>query len=108
MPEIGHIINDADLPAPVKQALGMVASATLGALIGQTAGAAAAFGIDTHNRQLHPNERKLAKELASKSGGRYTAEQIEEQMRLKAAPTAPPVTCCWARWAATSRGLPAP
>ncbi len=82
MPEIGKLIDEADLPTPVKQALGMVTSTTLGALAGNTAGAAAAFGIDTHNRQLHPSERKLAKELASKSGGRYTAEQIEEQMRL--------------------------
>ncbi|MDZ4282052.1 MAG: hypothetical protein U1C04_14945 [Hydrogenophaga sp.] len=82
MPEIGKLIDDANLPAPVKQALGMVASTTLGALAGNTAGAAAAFGIDTHNRQLHPGERKLAQELAGKSGGRYTAEQIEEQMRL--------------------------
>ncbi|PZO13553.1 MAG: hypothetical protein DCF26_16715 [Burkholderiales bacterium] len=82
MPEIGKLIDDANLPAPVKQALGMVASTTLGALAGNTAGAAAAFGIDTHNRQLHPSERKLAQELASKSAGRYTTAQIEEQMRL--------------------------
>jgi filamentous hemagglutinin len=82
MPEIGKLIDEADLPTPVKQALGMVTSATLGALAGNTAGAAAAFGIDTHNRQLHPSERQLARELASKSGGKYTAEQIEEQMRL--------------------------
>jgi len=82
MPEIGKLIDDADLPAPVKQALGMVTSTTLGALAGNTAGAAAAFGIDTHNRQLHPSERQLAQELAGKSGGRYTTGQIEEQMRL--------------------------
>jgi len=31
---------------------------------------------------LHPSERQLAQELAGKSGGRYTAAQIEEQMRL--------------------------
>lgn len=71
MPEIGKLIDEADLPTPVKQALGMVASTTLGALAGNTAGAAAAFGIDTHNRQLHPTERQLAQELAGKSGGRY-------------------------------------
>ena len=35
-----------------------------------------------NNRQLHPTERELARKLAARSGGRYTAEQIEEQMRL--------------------------
>ncbi|PZO13557.1 MAG: hypothetical protein DCF26_16735 [Burkholderiales bacterium] len=84
MPEIGKLIDDANLPAPVKQALGMVASTTLGALAGNTAGAAAAFGIDTHNRQLHPGERKLAQELAGKSGGKYTIEEIESALRAAA------------------------
>lgn len=31
---------------------------------------------------LHPDERRKAAELAKKSKGKYTAEQIEEQMRL--------------------------
>lgn len=30
---------------------------------------------------LHPDEKQLAKQLAAKSGGKYTAEQIEAQMR---------------------------
>jgi len=33
------------------------------------------------NRQLHPNERALAKRLAQKSGGKYTAEEIENALR---------------------------
>lgn len=33
------------------------------------------------NRQLHPGERKLAQELARKSRGRYTVEEIENAMR---------------------------
>lgn len=49
---------------------------------GSATGAATAFNADMNNRQLHPSERKKAKELAAKSGGRYTQEQIEEQMRL--------------------------
>jgi filamentous hemagglutinin len=32
------------------------------------------------NRQLHPQETTLAKQLADKSGGKYTEQQVEEQM----------------------------
>ncbi len=34
------------------------------------------------NRQLPPEEKILAKQLAEKSGGQYTAKQIEDQMRI--------------------------
>ena len=34
-----------------------------------------------NNRQLHPDEKTLAKQLAEQSKGKYTQEQIEEQMR---------------------------
>jgi hypothetical protein len=44
-------------------------------------GAATAFNADMNNRQLHPDERRKAAELARKSGGKYTAEQIEDAMR---------------------------
>jgi len=33
------------------------------------------------NRQLHPDEKAEAEKLASESGGRYTAAQIEDAMR---------------------------
>ena len=74
-----------------RKALGEISAALLGAtgsaLAGQgRAGIAAGAGIavtaDQNNRQLHPDERKKAAELAAKSGGKYTPEQIEEQMRL--------------------------
>ena len=66
--------------------------ATVGGVIGGavagggTPGAAvqggnAAYSVDVFNRQLHPDEKVLAKELARKSNGKYTAEQIEAQMR---------------------------
>ncbi|MCL6690635.1 filamentous hemagglutinin N-terminal domain-containing protein [Pseudomonas sp. R3.Fl] len=35
-----------------------------------------------YNRQLHPTDKELARSLAERSGGKYTAEQIEEQLRL--------------------------
>jgi filamentous hemagglutinin len=37
------------------------------------------------NRQLHPEEKTLAKQLAEKGGGKYTEQQIEDQMRLMGA-----------------------
>lgn len=37
---------------------------------------------DAYNRQLHPQEKTLAKLLADKSGGKYTQAQIEDQMRI--------------------------
>ncbi|MGU7785350.1 hypothetical protein [Burkholderia sp. PU8-34] len=37
---------------------------------------------DRFNRQLHPEEKTLAKQLAEKRMGKYTQAQIEEQMRI--------------------------
>lgn len=37
--------------------------------------------LDQNNRQLHPDEKTLAKKLAANSKGKYTAEQIEDAMR---------------------------
>ncbi|MGF6645033.1 hypothetical protein [Paraburkholderia sp. GAS82] len=37
------------------------------------------------NRQLHPEEKTVAKQLADKSGGKYTEAQIEDQMRIMGA-----------------------
>ena len=50
--------------------------------LGGTQGAATGFTVDVNNRQLHPSERALAKELAAGSKGKYSVEQIEEAMRL--------------------------
>jgi len=46
------------------------------------AAAATAGMADAYNRQLHPEERDLAKRMAVNSNGKYTVEQIEAQMRL--------------------------
>jgi hypothetical protein len=72
----------ADLPQGVRQAVGAGIAAGLGALTGGPTGASTAFNADVNNRQLHPSEKQLAKDLARQSNGKYTAEQIEEQMRL--------------------------
>ncbi|MGP8475157.1 hypothetical protein [Burkholderia sp. PR2] len=38
--------------------------------------------MNRFNRQLHPQEKALAKQLAEKSKGKYTQAQIEDQMRI--------------------------
>ncbi|MDY7546028.1 hemagglutinin repeat-containing protein [Glaciimonas sp. CA11.2] len=60
--------------------------AASGALAGggkESAGAGGMIGknADTNNRSLHPDEKTLAKRLAANSDGKYTVEQVEEQMR---------------------------
>ncbi|NKJ46836.1 hypothetical protein CIC12_08805 [Burkholderia sp. SG-MS1] len=64
--------------------LGNLASNVLasagGALVGGSAGASTAANADLYNRQLHAKEKTLAQELADESGGKYTEQQIEEQM----------------------------
>ena len=37
--------------------------------------------INANNRQLHPDEKTLAKQLAVKSDGKYTVDQVEDAMR---------------------------
>ncbi|SAL63983.1 filamentous hemagglutinin outer membrane protein [Caballeronia arvi] len=62
------------------------AGAAVGGLIGGAGGAMSggngALGADLYNRQLHPEEKTLAKQLADKSGAKYTEQQIEDQMRI--------------------------
>ena len=53
-----------------------------GGAAGGEAGAFSGYNVDRFNRQLHQEEKTLAKQLAEKSGGKYTREQIEEQMRI--------------------------
>ena len=57
-------------------------AAGVGAAVGGAGGAASALTIDANNRQLHPSERQRAAAMAASSNGKYTKEQIEEQMRL--------------------------
>ncbi|MBU9217192.1 filamentous hemagglutinin N-terminal domain-containing protein [Burkholderia gladioli] len=53
---------------------------------GALAGAGSAIGNEVYNRQLHEgnraDEKTLAKQLAVKSEGKYTQQQIEDQMRI--------------------------
>ncbi|SFC13755.1 filamentous hemagglutinin [Cupriavidus sp. OV038] len=51
-------------------------------IVGGNATAATAGMADAYNRQLHPEERDLAKRMAANSNGKYTVDEIEAQMRL--------------------------
>ena len=71
----------ADGAKGIAQAIATLTAAGVGAAVGGGQGAAAAATVDANNRQLHPSEQKKAHELASKSGGKYTAKQIEDALR---------------------------
>jgi len=65
-------------------AAGAAGAATGGAIgggAGAISGAGGALSADLFNRQLPDEEKRIAKHLAEKSAGKYTREQIEEQMR---------------------------
>lgn len=62
------------------QGVATLTAAGVGSVIGGVHGAATAATVDANNRALHPTDKQLAAKLAAK--GKYTKEQIEEQMRL--------------------------
>ncbi len=83
-------LKTAGLGEGASKAIASLASGTTAAAIGAAAsggtlaGGATAFNADMNNRQLHPSERQKAKDLAAKSGGKYTTEQIENALRSSA------------------------
>ncbi|BCQ57930.1 hemagglutinin repeat-containing protein [Burkholderia gladioli] len=70
----------------MNQALGNIVANALatgaGAAVGGESGAFSGYNVDRFNRQLHTEEKALAKQLAEKSKGEYTQAQIEDQMRI--------------------------
>jgi len=81
--------------ASANQALGNIIANAIatgaGGAAGGNAGAVAGYDVDRFNRQLHPDEKTLAKQLADKAkadgvknkdGSPVTAAQIEDQMRI--------------------------
>ncbi|MEK6313025.1 MAG: hemagglutinin repeat-containing protein [Burkholderia gladioli] len=78
--------SDPTGDANMNQALGNIVTNALatgaGAAVGGESGAFSGYNVDRFNRQLHPEEKALAKQLAEKSKGKYTQAQIEDQMRV--------------------------
>ncbi|MDZ4284055.1 MAG: hemagglutinin repeat-containing protein, partial [Hydrogenophaga sp.] len=80
-PVIESLTAHLPLPEPLQAVAGMVLSSALGAAAGGSAGAASGFNVDMNNRSLHTSERKTAIALAQASGGQYSVEEIEAQLR---------------------------
>ncbi|MCY1329891.1 adhesin HecA family repeat [compost metagenome] len=86
--DISHGVKDsvgtgnADLDEAIGNLAANIVAGGIGAVVGGGSGAATAANVDRYNRQLHPDERTLAKRMAANSQGKYTVEQIEAQMRL--------------------------
>lgn len=74
------IKRDSNLELAVSQLIGIGAAIVTDG--DYTKAAELAKNSIAYNRQLHPSEREMAKWLAELSDGKYTQEQIEEQLRL--------------------------
>ncbi|MFC4485548.1 hypothetical protein ACFO6P_26480, partial [Cupriavidus campinensis] len=64
------------------QVVGMAIAKIIGGdgAIGNAAAATAGMA-DAYNRQLHPDERALARRIAAASGGKYTEKQVSDILR---------------------------
>ncbi len=78
--------SDPTGDANMNQALGNIVANALatgaGAAVGGESGVFSGYNVDRFNRQLHTEEKALAKQLAEKSKGEYAQAQIEDQMRI--------------------------
>jgi filamentous hemagglutinin len=77
-------LNDVagDIGGVTGNVVSNVIAGTGGFLVGGNVGAVTAANADLYNRQLHPEEKKRAKEIADKSDVKYTQAQIEDQLRI--------------------------
>ncbi|MDO4237863.1 hemagglutinin repeat-containing protein [Pseudomonas sp.] len=89
MPSIAKALANSDMSSADQKAIASLIAAGVGTAVGARDGVkgslvagGTALAVDKFNRQLHPEEKELAKTLAMKSNGKYTAEQIEAQLRL--------------------------
>ncbi len=67
--------------AGISKTIAQTTALAAGAAVGGVQGGTMALNVDANNRQLHPDERRLAAQLAAKSKGKYTVKQIEDAMR---------------------------
>lgn len=80
----GVIKGDKNLELAVSQIIGVTVATGTG---GDMAKAAElAKNATAYNRQLHPDEKALAKRLAEQSDGKFTAEEMEEALRRSSIP----------------------
>ncbi len=75
----GLVDHDPQLLSMASQLVGAVAAGASGG--DASLGASLALYGTQYNRQLHLTEKQRARELAARSDGRWTAEEIEDAMR---------------------------
>ncbi len=70
--------------ADINQALGNIVANVIatgaGAAVGGNAGAVSGSNVDLYNRQLHPQEKTLAQQIAAQTGGQYSAQDVANQL----------------------------
>ncbi|RCV88555.1 DUF637 domain-containing protein [Billgrantia montanilacus] len=80
---VHHLVENGranpELSNTIAQLVGIVAAELSGGDVNN--GAFIAGQVESYNRQLHSEERKLARDLADQSEGRFTLEEIEQAMR---------------------------
>lgn len=77
-----YLVDSGYMPGtPAFNSMMQLGSAAIGR-VGGGSGASAALDGEQYNRQLHPDEKDLAERLAAESDGKYTAEQIEDALRM--------------------------
>jgi hypothetical protein len=80
---VHHLVENGranpELSNTIAQLVGIVAAELSGGDAND--GAFIAGQVESYNRQLHSEERKLARDLADLSEGRFTLEEIEQAMR---------------------------
>ena len=81
--KVDNRTNEADFQQNMGSSIAGMGAVLAALLTGQDVSTAlqAAQMVDGYNRQLHQSEVQKAKELAKKSGGKYTQEEIEDAMR---------------------------
>ncbi|MCE4061297.1 hemolysin [Pandoraea sputorum] len=74
--------GNADIDEALSQIVATGLGTAVGAVAGGTSGAFTGFNTDRFNRQLGDPDRTLAEHIANGSNGKYTKEQVEDQLRL--------------------------
>ncbi|WP_028731083.1 hypothetical protein [Pandoraea sp. E26] len=88
-----HPTGNADIDQALAQIVATGVGTAVGAAVGGSSGAFAGYNVDRFNRQLHPEEKALAKRISDDAkaralkntdGSPITAEQIEDMLRSAA------------------------
>ncbi|WP_150739181.1 hemagglutinin repeat-containing protein [Pandoraea anapnoica] len=74
--------GNADMDEALGQIVATGLGTAVGAMAGGSSGAFTGFNTDRFNRQLGDPDRTLAEHIANRSNGKYSKEQVEDQLRL--------------------------